>query len=225
MSHRSKVFDISPVISENLGVFPGDTEFSRKKLLDFENGHNILLSTITTTLHIGAHADGPNHYSAGAVSIAERDPRIYMGDCLVLHAKKLELAPGGRVGWEQLDPKWRAQTDWPAARVLVRTDSFPDPDHWNSDFASFDPGLIQDFADRGVILVGIDTPSIDPETSKTLDSHAVVAKNDMAILEGIVLSDVMEGLYTLIALPLKIAGADAGPVRAVLVDGVGRLEN
>ena len=231
-----EVYDISPTLSHKTGVFPGDVPFSRQQVLDFDEGHNLRLSSVTTTLHIGAHADGPNHYDRGGESIAERDPRIYLGDCLVLHARTPkqvsaqsvghgsdELPVKGRVGWSELNPKWQMLTDWPAARVLVRTDSFPDPEQWNSDFASLAPNFIQDLADRGVVLIGIDTPSIDPETSKALEAHSVVAKNDLAILEGIVLSHVDEGLYTLMAQPLKIHGADAAPVRALLMRGVGRL--
>jgi arylformamidase len=67
--------------------------------------------------------------------------------------------------------------------------------------------------------VGIDTPSVDPMTSKALEAHNAVADHDMAVLEGVVLDAVPPGLYTLVALPLRIEGADASPVRAVLVAG------
>ena len=211
-----KIYDITPLISERLGVFPGDTPFKRHKLLSFEQGQHLLLSSITSTLHIGAHADGPNHYLQNGEGIAARDLNLYLGDCLVLHAKRSQ-AGARRVGWKDLDPKWHSSLDWPASRVIVRTDSFPDPENWNSDFDSFAPQFIQDLSDRGVKLIGIDTPSIDPEDSKELESHQTVAKNNLAILEGVVLTDVEEGLYTLIALPLKIEGADAGPLRAVLI--------
>ena len=77
---------------------------------------------------------------------------------------------------------------------------------------------MENLASQGVVLVGIDTPSIDLSQDKLLESHQAVARNDMAILEGIVLDGVAPGNYTLIALPLKIEGADASPVRAVLLD-------
>jgi arylformamidase len=101
--------------------------------------------------------------------------------------------------------------------VLFKTRSFPNPDRWTSDFASLSPELIEKLAGQGVRLVGIDTPSIDPAEDKALESHQAVLRNDMAILEGIVLDDVAEGEYQLVALPLRIAGADASPVRAVLL--------
>jgi arylformamidase len=102
--------------------------------------------------------------------------------------------------------------------VLFRTGSYPDPNHFNEDFCSLSPALIELLAGEGVRMVGIDTPSIDPCSSKDLPSHAMVAAHDMAILEGVVLDDVPDGVYTLIALPLRIEGADASPVRAVLVE-------
>jgi arylformamidase len=219
-----RIHDISPIISEKTGVFPGDVSFSRKVALSFEQGQNLRLSSIATTLHLGAHADGPNHYSKNGVSIAERDLALYMGPALVIHA---DAKRGRRIGREHLSGKWRDANAWPervsgpnpVSRVLVSTGSFPDPDQWNSDFNSFEPELIQDWAKGGVRLIGIDTPSIDPEDSKDLPAHAMVAKYDLAVLEGLVLRHVPEGIYNLIALPLRIAGADASPVRAILVEG------
>ena len=101
-------------------------------------------------------------------------------------------------------------------RVLFATGSFPDPNAWNEDFSSLSPELVHLLADAGVRLVGIDTPSVDPSTSKALESHSAVAQRDLAILEGLVLDGVAPGLYRLMAFPLKLSGADASPVRAVL---------
>lgn len=208
------IYDITPLISEKIGVFPGDVTFSRPISLSMEQGHNIGLSSIQTTLHVGAHADAPNHYERGAEGIHTRGLERYLGRCLVL---KASANRGERVGLKHLAPKWHAVTEWPAPRILIATDSFPDPNNWNSDFCSYDPSLIEQWAKAGVTTIGIDTPSIDPETSKDLPSHKMVAKYDLSILEGVVLDHVPEGLYNLIALPLKIENADAAPVRAVLV--------
>lgn len=211
----SRIFDITPLISPRLGVFPGDVTFSRGVSLDFEKGHNIRLSSINTTLHLGAHADAPNHYSKGGVSIEKCSLEPYLGKCLVVNAS---VPRATRVKREHLSQIATQGFE----RVLVRTETFPDPNNWNSDFASFDPSLIEEFAQGGTKLIGIDTPSIDPEDSKDLPSHAMVARHDLSVLEGIVLEGVPEGVYTLIALPLKIEGADAGPVRAILVADDGR---
>jgi arylformamidase len=104
-----------------------------------------------------------------------------------------------------------------APRILFRTGTFPNPDRFDEDFASLSPELVEFLADHGVVLVGLDTPSVDPCHDKTLEAHAAIARRDLAILEGVVLGHVPDGVYKLVAFPLRIAGADASPVRAVLV--------
>ena len=101
-------------------------------------------------------------------------------------------------------------------RVLLRTWPRAPLDRWVSDFRAVAPATIDLLAARGVLLIGVDTPSLDPETSKTMDAHHRVRVHDMAILEGLVLDRVAPGDYELIALPLPIVGADASPVRAIL---------
>jgi arylformamidase len=100
---------------------------------------------------------------------------------------------------------------------LFKTGSFPNPDLWNGDFNSLSPSLIDWLAARGVKLVGIDTPSVDPADDQELASHQAIFRNDLAILEGIWLEGVAAGQYTLVAPPLKLEGADASPVRALLL--------
>ena len=100
--------------------------------------------------------------------------------------------------------------------MLVATGTYPDPQNWNSDFAALSLELIDFLHDCGVITVGIDTPSVDLFDSKNLPAHKAMLRHDMAILEGLVLRDVPEGAYELIALPLPLVGFDASPIRAVL---------
>ncbi len=209
MERLSRIIDISPVISARIGVWPGDVAFRRDVSLSFADGANIELSAIHTTVHLGAHTDAPSHYLTDGVGIDARDLSLYMGQCQVVCAS---TPRGERI---QLS---HVKTPIHAPRVLFRTGSFPDPDTFNEDFSSLSPDLIDALAKQGVRLVGIDTPSIDPLNSKELPSHAAVARNDMAILEGIVLDHVEEGTYTLVALPLRLEHGDASPVRAVLVD-------
>ena len=101
-------------------------------------------------------------------------------------------------------------------RVLLATGTYPDPTRFSSDFAALEPALIEHLWARGVRLVGVDTPSVDPFDSKDLPAHHAILQHDMAILEGLALAGVPEGLYELIALPLRLVGFDASPVRAVL---------
>jgi arylformamidase len=171
-------------------------------------GANLTLSDIRTTVHVGAHADAPSHYISEGCDIAARRLDYYIGRCVVLN---IRVRRGDRITPDHLNGKVVS-----APRVLLRTGTFPDPRNWNNDFASLSPALVEDFYQHGVMLIGIDTPSVDPFDSKELEAHQVFARNDMAILEGLALDSVEEGEYELIAPPLRIRGADASPVRAIL---------
>lgn len=204
-----KIHDITPKISEKLAVFPGDTPFKRELTLDFPQNH-LALSSIHSTLHLGAHADASNHYHAKGKGIEERPLEAYLGKCQVIC---VNLPRGKRIYPSDFsDPI-------AAPRVLFRTNSYPNPEQWNSDFNSLSPELLDFLADKGVLLVGIDTPSVDPHDSKQLESHQTLFHRNLCVLEGIILEKINPGIYTLIALPLPILGADASPVRAVLVEG------
>ena len=202
------LIDISPMISPKTAVWPGDTPFSQRFLCRIEDGANIDLSTINTTVHLGAHCDAPSHYREGLPSIEERSLNLYYGPCQVM---TVEVPLGHRIYPADLPASLTAP------RLLLHTKSFPDPNHFNEDFNALSPELIAFAHEQGVQLIGLDTPSVDPFSSKTLESHQAIADRDMAVLEGVVLLGVADGLYTLMAFPLKIQGADASPVRAVLL--------
>ncbi len=200
-----ELIDISPTLHPGVAVWPGDVAFRREVALSMAEGANLELSSITTTVHVGAHTDAPSHYVLGGPGIAERSLEFYYGPCQVIDA------PGsGRIQPSEVDAVR-------AIRVLFRTGSFPDPNHFNPDFRSLSPELVDTLAAQGVRLVGLDTPSVDPFECKALKAHNAIARADMAILEGVVLDHVEPGLYTLVAFPLKLAEADASPVRAVLI--------
>ena len=203
-----KILDISPLVNESIAVWPGDVPFRRSVALDVETGDNITLSAIHTSVHLGAHTDAPNHYAKNRRGIASRRLETYYGPAQVI---RVDLARGSRIRPEHIDEAIEAE------RVLFATGSFPDPTHFNRDFCSLSADLIHCLHELGVRLVGIDTPSIDLCDDRELESHTAVDQHDMAILEGIVLDDVEEGIYTLAAFPLKLEGADASPVRAVLI--------
>jgi arylformamidase len=202
------LIDISPLIDPTINVWPGDTPFAHTINLDIADGSNITLSDIRTSVHVGAHADAPNHYVAGGGDIASRRLDFYLGRCVVVH---VDVERGERIYPAHLIGKVLS-----APRVLLRTGTFPDPRAWNDDFAALSPELVDNLYNHGVMLIGIDTPSVDPFHSKELEAHHAFAHNDMAMLEGLVLDGVAEGEYELIALPLRLKGADASPVRAVL---------
>lgn len=204
-----KFYDLTPKISPRLAVFPGDQAFRREVSLAFDQGHHLELSAMTTTLHLGAHADAPIHYHAKGDDIAAREIGLYLGHAQVIRVHG--LPPKARVDVQHVPERVHAP------RVLVDTGSFVDPECWHDQFNAFAPALLNAWADQGVRLVGIDTPSVDPADSKALEAHQVLWARNLAVLEGLVLSDVPEGVYTLIAVPLPIEHGDASPVRALLL--------
>ncbi len=212
------IIDISPALTPNIAVWPGDTPLTREVLCEIERGASITLSTMRATVHLGAHADGANHYGAaaganGAPAIDAMPLERYLGACHVIHADVARVPGGARVGLGDIRFDIAAIRH---PRVLIRTDTFPDFTAWNSDFAGLDPALIDALADRGVTLIGVDTPSVDVQESKDLPAHKRFLARDVSILEGLRLAHVAEGEYELIALPLPLVGFDASPVRAVL---------
>ena len=203
-----RLWDISPPVQAGAPVFPGDAPYSSVWAARIAPGCPVNVSTLTLSPHTGAHADAPLHYDDAGAAIGELDLAPYLGRCRVIHA----IAAGPLVTRTQLA---HALRDLPP-RVLVRTYARAPVAHWDPDLAAYSPETIEHLADLGVVLVGIDTASIDPADSKTLPSHQVIRLRGLRVLENLVLDDVPEGDYELIALPLKLTTADASPVRAVL---------
>ncbi|NOX58977.1 MAG: hypothetical protein GXP29_08995 [Planctomycetes bacterium] len=203
------IYDISPAISENLAVWPGDSPATREVLLDMNHGDNLTLSTLRATVHLGSHADAPSHYAAAGPSIEKQPLELYIGPCQVIH---VSAQRSRRVCTEDLAAKIKAP------RLLIATQTYPDADQFNEDFAGLEPELVEHMSGAGVRLVGIDTPSVDLYDSKDLPAHQACLAHDVAIIEGLRLAEVPDGVYELIALPLKLVGFDASPVRAILRD-------
>ena len=202
-----RLWDISPPISSETPGFPGDTTYQQHWTAQIGPGCPVNVSAITMSPHLGAHADAPLHYGRGAAAIGDVDLHPYLGRCRVIHA----IGKGPLIRPEHLAPR---ETDLPA-RVLVRTCQHA-PRQWIDDFPAFAPESIAWLAAKQVRLVGIDTASVDPAASKSLESHQQLLAHDMRVLENLVLDEVPEGDYELIALPLKLTSACASPVRAVL---------
>ncbi|TRD11529.1 arylformamidase [Erythrobacter insulae] len=203
-----RIWDISQKLHPALPVWPGDTAFAHQRTWQMEAGSPVNVSAVTMSTHTGAHADAPLHYSQTAPDIAEVALDPYLGECLVIDARGV----GAEIEVGDLPHLHGAD------RVLFRTfEKFPH-DVWDDDTAAIAPETIEWLALQGVRLVGLDGPSIDPQSSKEMLAHKAVLKHDMRVLEGLVLDDVPEGRYELIALPLAIMGGDASPVRAILRD-------
>lgn len=202
-----RLWDISPAISPATPGFPGDTAYSQRWNAQIAPGCPVNVSAITMSPHLGAHADAPLHYAAGASAIGQVDLDPFLGPCRVIHA----IDRGPLIARAHLE---HAAAGLPP-RVLVRTCTKA-PAQWSDSFPAFAPGTIAWLAGLGVRLVGIDSQSVDPAASKTLESHQQLLIHGMRVLENLVLDEVEAGDYELIALPLKLTDADASPVRAVL---------
>jgi arylformamidase len=204
----SQIYDISQTLRIGLPVWPGDTSFNLRRTWAMGPGIPVNVSALTFSTHSGSHADAPFHYDANGIAIDAVDPALYLGPALVVDGRGSD----GVIGIDRILPQLQQGTE----RLLVRTYDRAPQESWDSGFAAIDSALIDILAARGVRLIGVDTPSLDPQSSKTMDAHLAVAKHGLAILEGLVLDQVPFGRYELIALPLKIAGADSSPVRAIL---------
>lgn len=208
MTGERRLWDISQTLGPGLPVWPGDTPFATGRRWTEGQGSPVTVSFFTTTVHAGAHADAPLHYSPSGESAAEVSLGAYLGPCRLIDAQG--ESPAITAAFVE-----RAVIA-PPPRVLFRTyQAFPH-ERWRSDFTTIDADAIRALAARGVRLVGLDSPSLDPQDSKTMDAHHAVLAADMRVLEGLVLDEVPVGDYELIALPLKLEGLDASPVRAVL---------
>jgi arylformamidase len=208
---QPRVWDISPPVHEGTPVFPGDTPYRQRWAATISPGCPVNVSEITLSPHTGAHADAPLHYDAEGLPIGLVDLAPFLGPCRVIHA----IAKGPLVEWAHIAHAVDSQLP---PRVLVRTYAAMPVDRWDPQLAAYAPDTVERLAAMGVKLIGIDTASIDPADSKTLDSHQRIRQLDMRVLENLVLDAVPEGDYELIALPLKLVSADASPVRAVLRD-------
>ncbi len=200
-----KIYDITPGISPNLAVYPGDLAFSYQSSVD----DGVTVSDIHTTLHIGAHIDAPLHCMPNAAAIDQLNLSYFIGTCQLI---KFKLVPN-----YALTPDDFMAIEITEKRILIATETF-EPTKWRSDYAAFHPETIDFFHSKGVILVGIDTPSVDLHSAHSLPCHKRMAELGIIGLEGLCLNNVEQGRYQLIALPLKLEGLEASPVRAVLIE-------
>lgn len=201
------LYDLSPTIRPGFPVWPGDTDFESRLIWSLEEGASVNLSRVVTTPHLGSHADAPFHTEPRGETMEDLPLERYLGACRVVKVPQVPVIEPRHVeGIDLAHP----------GRILFRTDSIRDRKVFPERFTALSPELASLLGERGALLVGLDTPSVDPFDSKTLDAHHALARGRVAILEGLILDNVPEGLYELIALPLKWAGLDATPVRAVL---------
>jgi arylformamidase len=211
-----RLLDISRPVAPGIGVWPGDTPYAFEFAWKLGPDCPVNVGRLTMSAHTGTHADAPLHFEAGGADAASVDLHKYVGPCLVVEARP------GTDGLTPADlPEDTEARLAEAPRLLVRTYARR-PEGFDEHLRHLTPALADWLADRGVVLVGLDSDSMDAFSSKDLPSHHRLCARGVAILEGLDLSAVAPGVYDLVALPLRLVGADASPVRAVLFEREGR---
>jgi arylformamidase len=223
-----QIIDISQPVLRSTACFPGDVPFSRQLTVDYAESGVINLCAFTMSPHVGTHADAPVHVRGsvpeGRETVGFLPLSPFIGSALVV-----EVAPWHEeITWSRVGPVLANIPALPP-RILFRTACQSRFDAFEPPYASFAPDLVDALASRGVILMGIDTPSVDQVHSKTLDAHHTLLSHEMTWLENLDLTSVETTAanpaeYFLVALPLKMMELDASPVRAVLLQETPRAD-
>lgn len=205
---RRVIYDISPLLHEDTAVWPGEERLQRRMLTSRRQGDALNTCALRAGSHLGAHADAPSLLQSDAGS-AEQLPLLpYLGPCQLV---RIRVAPNTAI-----TPAHLAEVAIDESRLLIDTGTFNGDGPFRVDFASLTPESVEHLIARGVRTLGWDGPSVDAYASQDMRAHAVCFAKKLALLEGLVLWKVPVGRYELIALPLKLRGFDASPVRAVL---------
>ncbi len=204
-----KVIDISRALTPDVAVWPGDQPFTHTWTARIHGGSTVNLSTVQLSTHAGTHADAPLHYLPEGPAIDEIPLLQFVGPCLIIDTENAESINPDHVALND-----RARIP----RLLFKTRHSTVADTcWDPNLAPILPETVERMGAQGVVLIGTDAPSVDPADSKTLDAHRALARHGIVNLENLALAGVAPGPYNLVALPLKLPGLDAAPVRAVLL--------
>lgn len=204
-----KIIDISQPLNNQTPGWPGDTPFSYEVNWTKSQTGSVNVGKLSMSAHIGTHIDAPFHFDDEGKRVEELSLDRYIGKALVIDCRGKESIGADDLAEEELAG---------ITKLLLYTDSWKDLSVFPSEITYLRKDIAPFLASRGIDLIGVDVPSVDPLDSKVLDAHHALHTNGIHILEGIVLKDVRPGVYQLIALPLPIEGADGCPVRAVLID-------
>lgn len=198
--------DLTQPLRKGIAEWPGDTPFSYETTVTKAQSGSVNIGKVTMSTHIGTHTDAPFHYDDDGLRILDLPVDLYIGKASVVDVSGVK-----EVTRAQLEP-----VDFQGAeRVLLKTGSHPDPAQFPKDYTVIAADVAPLLKERGVKVIGVDTPSVDSEHSKELPAHHSLYQNDIVIIENLVLAPLEPGLYELIALPLALAEADGSPVRAV----------
>lgn len=202
-----RFIDISRPIYTGMPVWPGDTPAEFDFAATKAGGYSCNVGRARLSMHTGTHADAPYHFDDAGAKIDEIPVEIYVGPARVFDVRGHKVVTPGLLEAHDLGA---------TPRVLLRSDAWTDPARFPAGWPLLAPGLAAWLASRGVRLIGLDFPSVDAIDSKELPIHHELGRAGVHILENLDLRGVEPGVYELVALPLRIRGADGCPVRAVL---------
>jgi arylformamidase len=211
MAERTRPYDITRALRPGLAPWPGDTPFGYRLTWRMADGAAVNVGALTMSTHNGTHADAPLHYQADGAAVDALDPGVFVGRAFVADVS----AAGWSITREDLARAAGPLRDG-VPRLLLKTGAWPDDATFPERIPTLAPDVPAWLASVGVRLLGLDVPSVDTIESQDLPIHRALGAAGIVILESLDLSAVAEGVYELIALPLKIAEADAAPVRAIL---------
>ncbi len=203
-----KIYDITRTLTDRLAVWPEDRPYAPHWSARIAEGSSVNIGAFEMSTHAGTHVDAPLHYKVDGAPVDDLPLDAFIGPAFVVEIHDADAIGVHHI--ESLD-----FTDVP--RVLFKTRSSAVPDNtFDQNFVSIEPTTIRFLAERRVVLIGTDAPSVDPFDSSDLPAHHELARSGIVNLENLSLSGVHSGLFHLTALPLKLSGLDASPVRAIL---------
>jgi len=202
-----RLIDITRPLNAQTPPWPGDNSVVFQPQLKISAGESVNLGFLSLSLHNGTHADAPYHYDDNGPTIDALSLDRYVGPAHVIDVR----------GHHRIDVPLLASLGAPLApRLLIQTGAWVDAQQFPTNWPLMTEDVPAWLARKGVVLVGLDAPSVDAIDSKDLPGHRACRQSDILILENLLLDQVASGQYELIALPLAISGADGSPVRAVL---------
>jgi arylformamidase len=203
-----EIIDISQTIRRGIPVWPGDQKYHQRWTMRMKENDPCNVSAVTMTTHLGTHVDAPYHCDNDGLDIAAVSLRHYIGPARVesiMVQGSITPAELGGIEWQGVE------------RILLKTRSSGRAEgRFEREYVSFTEEAAEYLGEKGILLVGTDAPSVDSFHSSALAIHKILMRHGIAILEGIRLDHVKPGDYELICLPLRFAGLDGSPVRAIL---------
>jgi arylformamidase len=204
--------DISILLGRQTPEWPGDTPFDCRWTWRIADGASVNVSAIGGSPHVGTHADAPLHVRDGGQAAHELPLDAFVGAATVVDVRGLS-------GEIELEALGIAPARIAGGRLLLRTGCSIAHGGFPGDWPVLSEACLRALrVDAGLRLLGVDAPSVDSRESKTLTNHHLVFDGGAYVLENLDLDDVAAGDYELIAAPLRLDGADASPVRALLRD-------